>query len=101
MNDAKLYYTPPSNAAFEEMKKAAMEIWDGMGNAGGYRDSKIARIKDIANVKDNFMYILAMFDAGNQHKCAMLLSPETKEEVRIRMLDGGNPEFFTNMILGL
>jgi len=85
----KLYYEAPSDECFEDMKKCAIEIWSGYDDQYGYATEKINQIKDIGNIKDNFMYILAMFDIFNQQKVGYLLSENTKEEARKRMLDGG------------
>ncbi len=97
--DAKLYYTAPSDECFDDMKKACTEVWNTMGNDGGYRDEKIGRIKDIGNIQDSFMYMLAMFDINNQRRVAGLLSEETKSAVRERMLAGGNDPHYINNIL--
>ena len=94
MSDAKLYYTPPPDENFEELRAAAMKLWSTMGDEPTYSQEKISRIKDIKNVGDNFMYIAAMFDAGNQRRLAALLSPETCRLVRERMIDGGTPSIY-------
>jgi hypothetical protein len=89
-----LYYTPPTDEIFNEVKNASMELWkevDTDNDKYGYATKKINRIKDIANVSDNFMYIVAMFDIQNQARLAEKLSEETRKEVRERMIDGGNP----------
>lgn len=94
-----LYYKAPSDAAFDEMKKAAIEVWGQYADSpGGYMDEKVARIKDIQNVSDNFMYILAMFDQDNQRKVIALLSEPTKDAVRERMVAGGNEPYYLVMI---
>ncbi len=90
MKDAQLYYTAPSDEAFEDMKKACMSIWNTMGNDGGYRDEKIARIEHIGNIEDNFMYMFAMFDIHNQRKVVNMLQESTKKELTERLVDGGN-----------
>ena len=90
--EAKLYYTAPSDEMFDELKAKAMEVWQGYDNEYGYATEKIDRIKDIGNVKDNFMYMVSMFDQDNQRKLAEKLSPDTRRAVRDRMIDGGNPE---------
>ena len=87
-----LYYTPPPEISFAEVKSAAMELWkqvDSDNDRYGYATSKIDRIKDIKNVKDNFMYIVAMFDIHNQAKLASKLSAETRQEISLRLLVGG------------
>lgn len=95
---SKLYYTAPSDEAFEDMRKACIEVWGQYDNEFGYVDEKTSRIKEIGNVQDNFMYMLAMFDHINQRKVVEKLSEETKQAVRERMLDGGNEPSYLAMI---
>ena len=87
-----LYYTPPKQECFEEVKKEAIKLWSTMGDEPSYSKEKIDRIKDITNVGDNFMYMIAMFDIFNQRKLAQNLSDETKKEIRDRMISGGKPQ---------
>lgn len=87
----KLYYTPPPVEQFDELKKECIKIWSVMGDEPSYSKEKIARIENIANIGDNFMYMVAMFDHGNQHILAHKLSEQTRKSVRDRMIDGGHP----------
>ncbi len=87
----KLYYTPPTDEQFDEVKQEAIKIWSKMGDEPSYSEEKISRIKDIENVSDNFMYMVAMFDINNQRLLANSLSEDTKKAVRERMIDGGQP----------
>ena len=92
---SELYYTAPSDEQFNELKERAMELWvTGYPEETSphYAKEKVARIKDITNVSDNFMYIVAMFDIHNQRKLANLLGDDTRQSVRERMIDGGQPE---------
>ena len=86
-----LYYTPPSDEQFNELKEKAIKIWSGMGDEPSYSQEKIGRIKDIGNIEDNFMYMVAMFDIHNQRLLANRLADETREAIRERMIDGGSP----------
>ena len=95
---AKLYYTPPSDEVFTDMKSAATEIWNGYEDP--YKSEKLDRIKDIQNVGDNFMYLFAMFDMNNQRKVVSSLSEKTRDELSARMIDGGNEVSFL-ALLGL
>ena len=91
---AKLYYIPPTDEQFNELKQKAIEIWKEYDNKYGYVDEKINAIKDIGNIQDNFMYMVAMFDINNQRKLAEKLSQETRIAVKDRMIDGGSsPEY--------
>jgi len=87
--EAELYYTPPSNELFEEVKEASMNVWNGYDDTHGYATEKVNRIKDLNNVGDNFMYMVSMFDIYNQVKLSSYLSEESKKAVRERLLDGG------------
>lgn len=95
--DAKLYYTPPDDNLFEELKAKAIELWTERypeETSPFYAKEKIDRIKDIGNIQDNFMYIVAMFDIENQQLLADKLSMETRWAVSERMIDGGTPPEF-------
>jgi len=89
----RLYYTPPTDEQFNELKEKAIELWSTMGDEPSYSQEKIGRIKDIKNISDNFMYMVAMFDINNQALLAEKLSDETRQAVRERMIDGGNPGY--------
>lgn len=86
---SKLYYTAPSDQAFKEMKQAATRVWLGYDDEFGYATEKVDRIKDIENIRDNFMYMLAMFDQDNQRKVIADISDVTKIAVKERMVSGG------------
>ncbi len=95
---SKLYYTAPPEDQFEEAKQAAIEIWRTYDNEYGYVDEKVGIIKDLENVSDNFMTIVAMFDIVNQTKLARQLSEETRKAIGDRIRDGGSPDEY-NMFL--
>lgn len=88
----KLYYIAPPDKAFEEVKARAMELWALVGSHPDYVEEKQSRIRDIKNIEDNMMYMVAMFDQGNMRKLSKVLTPETRKEIRDRMLDGGYDE---------
>jgi hypothetical protein len=84
-----LYYTPPPEAVFLEMKVAAIAEWQTHNNDYGYVDEKVGRIKDIKNAGDNFMYMLAMFDMDGQREVIRRLSDEARSEAAARLVAGG------------
>jgi len=90
----QLYYTPPTDEQFNELKEKAIELWSTMGDEPSYSQEKIARIKDIKNVGDNFMYIVAMFDQNNQRLLSDKLENETRGAVAERIKDGGAPDYY-------
>jgi hypothetical protein len=88
---AGIYYQPPSQESFDDMKKACTEVWgEYKDSPGGYMEEKLSQIRDIKNVGDNFMYMLAMFDMTNQWSVVQKLSQSTKDELTARLVDGGN-----------
>lgn len=92
----KLYYSPPSDTLFEEVKEACISLWkavDTDNDKYGYATSKINAIKDIKNVGDNFMYMVAMFDPNNQESLSFNLSGEANKAIIDRLIDGGQPEY--------
>jgi hypothetical protein len=73
-----------------------MELWkevDTDNDRYGYASEKINSIKNIQNVGDNFMYMIAMFDHLNHRKLTQKLTETAREEIRNRMIDGGNPSY--------
>lgn len=78
MND---YYTAPSDEVFNEIKEKAIEIWQTYDDTYGYATEKIEQVKSITNVRDNWGFIVGMFDSLNQQKLLAKLSPEAKEKV--------------------
>ncbi len=95
---SELYYTPPTDKQFEELKVKAIEIWKTYDNKYGYVDEKVNRIKDIKNAGDNFMYMVAMFDSTNQSILSGKLSEKTRKAVADRIKDGGSTDNY-NMFL--
>ena len=90
----KLYYIPPSEEIFNEVKAKCIEIWRGYDDTYGYATEKIDEIKDLQNIQDNVMFIVAQFDHINMEKLANLLSDEARTALRERMMSGGNsPEY--------
>lgn len=73
------YYTPPKQEIFEEVKAKAIELWQTYDDTYGYATSKVSRIKDIKNIKDNTCYMVAMFDINNQHALMGMVNQETSE----------------------
>lgn len=84
------YYDAPNDEAFDELKACAIEVWQTKDNTHGYVNEKVGKIKDLKNVGDNFMYMVAMFDIGNQILLAQKLSEDTKHEVFTRLVAGGD-----------
>lgn len=78
MNE-KEYYIAPKDSIFQEIKEKSIEIWKTYSDEFGYSSSKINRIKDVLNIRDNAAFIVAMFDPNNQGKLRRLVNVETRE----------------------
>lgn len=81
----ELYYTAPSDEVFEEIKAAAIKIWQTYDDTYGYVTEKIGSIERIGNVKDNWMFIVAMFDWNNQAALLDTVRPETAQLIKEAM----------------
>ena len=81
-----LYYTAPDDSIFEDIKTNAIKIWQGYDDTHGYATEKIDSIKDIKNVSDNYMHMVAMFDSSNQAKLFAAVKPETEERINAAIL---------------
>ncbi len=82
----KLYYVPPPEKQFEELKEKCIEIWEKPEYLpGGYSKEKTSQIKRMKNIKDNFMYMVAMLDDPQQTELANNLSLKTRIAVRDRL----------------
>jgi hypothetical protein len=92
--DAELYYTPFSEKEFSEIKEAAIEIWQLYDDTYGYASGKIDEIKNVKNIRDNGMYIIAMFDSENQQRLSKMLTSATRVAVSARISSTGTPDFY-------
>lgn len=77
----QVWNTAPSDEMFEEIRKAAIEIWETYDNEFGYVDEKVNYIKSFGNVGSNYMTMWGMFDWHNQQKLLLKLKPETVKRI--------------------
>ena len=87
------YYEALTQEVFEEVKKASIKRWESYDDQFGYATGKINRIKDLENIKDNGMTMIAMFDPNNQRILKGVLSAHSNEEIIARYADW---KFITN-----
>ena len=90
MTENNLYYQAPNDEQFTELKEKAIQIWRTYDNEYGYADEKVNAIQNVQNIRDNFMYMVAMFDENNQAILASMLSEETRKAARERMFAASN-----------
>lgn len=88
-----LYYEAPSDEIFEEVKKQALLLWGSYDDTHGYATEKKDRIKDLENIRDNVMYIVAMFDDSNQRLLSNVLTDEAREAIHARIVAGGGEAY--------
>lgn len=92
MDNTKLYYAPPKDSIFNEVRDRAIDIWKTYDDEFGYATEKINGIKDLKNTEGNFMFIVSQFDHWNQKRLASMLSQEASNDISIRKLAGGATE---------
>lgn len=85
-----LYFEAPTDEIFDEVKDQAIKLWRSYDDTHGYASTKVNAIKDLKNVKDNVMYIIAMFDMSNQRLLSNVLSDEAREAIHNRLVAGGS-----------
>ena len=73
------YYKPPTQEIFEDIKNQCIEIWKTYDDTHGYASEKIDSIKDLENIKDNCLSIVARFDVHNLRKLLEIIKPESKK----------------------
>jgi hypothetical protein len=84
----RLYYIPPAEECFNELKEKAIEIWESYRKGAethSYVDSKVKQLNKLQNYSDNFMYIYAMFDSVNQSILLDKVSDRTRQEIIKRL----------------
>lgn len=94
--EPQLYYTAPSDKIFNEVKQACIDLWIERypeETSPFYAKEKVERIEPLQNIKDNVMSIVARFDNENMRLLSKKLSPESREALRDRMIDGGAPSY--------
>ena len=91
--NSEQYYVPPSQEIFEDIKQAAIQIWKSYDDTYGYATGKVNRIKDIGNVKDNWAYMVAMFDPINQNKLLRTLTREDSRELVTDVLEWSRSQY--------
>jgi hypothetical protein len=93
-NDIKLFYTPPKDSNFEELKKACIKFWTICFEKDGtdYIEEKVNRIKDLKNEGPNFISMVQMIHPNSRILIAKLLSYETRYEVSRRLYGSGSED---------
>lgn len=70
------YDIAPPQQIFDEIKRESIKIWETYDNTYGYATEKISQIEPLTNIRDNYSFIVGMFDGMNQQKLLYRLSAE-------------------------
>ena len=81
----KLYYLPPADFLFEEMRSTAIRIWRDLADPYDTPD-RVRDLQAMTNIGDNFMTILAQFDDGNQRLLMEYSTKALQQAVRDRII---------------
>ena len=96
MTSVELFYTPPKNECFEELKTVCTRFWSSFPEfhmwdekqeqlEKEYVQSKIDLIKDLKNEGSNFVNMVQMIHPVSREIIAKALSLETRNEISMRL----------------
>jgi hypothetical protein len=77
----KLFYTPPKEELFNELKEVCIKFWKTFDDNFEYSSEKINRIKDLPNDGPNFVMMVQMIHPVAREVISKLLSLETRNEI--------------------
>ena len=97
----KLFYTPPKDEYFEELKSLCIRFWKAFPEytlwdekqyelEQEYAESKIHRIKDLKNEGTNFIMMVQMIHQNSREVLSKHLSLETRNEISMRLYEIDN-----------
>lgn len=81
----ELYYIPPTDDVFNEVRDKAIKIRNNYDEMSWYATDQVDRIKDLINIRDNMMYIVSMFDIINRGNLLDSLSDKARQAIIDRM----------------
>ena len=84
MTTVELFYTPPKDECFEELRKLCISFWRSF-NEVEYVEEKVNRIKDLINEGSNFVMMVQMIHPVAREIIAKALSLETRNEISMRL----------------
>jgi hypothetical protein len=92
----ELFYKPPKDEYFEELKSLCIRFWKVYPEDTSYTDErlemereyaneKIERIQNLKNESCNFVSMVQMIHQNYRHILSNLLSLETRNEISMRL----------------
>ena len=84
MTPVELFYTPPKDGCFEELRTICIRFWRSFDEVE-YVEEKINRIKDLKNESCNFVMMVQKINPISIQIIAKCLSLETRNEISMRI----------------
>jgi hypothetical protein len=88
--ETKIYYKPPKQEYFDDLKSSCIRYWKTFDNDFGYTDEKIKTLESLENVGGNFMTMVKMIHPLAWEVIAELVTLETRVHISVRLEDGGD-----------
>lgn len=80
----KLFYTPPRDECFEELRTICIRFWKSFEDFD-FCQEKIDRIKDLPNESCNFVTMVQMIHPVSRQFISKCLSLETRNAISMRL----------------
>lgn len=104
LKSIELFYTPPKDKYFEELRSLCIRFWDVFTTSNNYESEqfrlemeysqeKIKRIKSLKNEGANFISMVQMIHQNSRVIIAKSLSLETRNEISMRLYGFEDSEF--------
>lgn len=104
LKSIELFYTPPKDEYFEELKSLCIRFWEVFPNhcfydtelrrlEMKYAEEKITIIRSVKNKGANFISLVQMIHQNYRPILAKSLSLETRNEISMRLYGFGDNEF--------
>ena len=104
LKSIELFYTPPKDEYFEELKALCIRFWKVFPNDSyydteqlrlemKYAEEKISQIQNLKNEGANFISMVQMIHQNSRQLLAKCLSLETRNEISMRLYGFGDDEF--------
>jgi hypothetical protein len=88
--ETKIYYKPPGQECFDDLKSACIRYFKTFDNDFGYADEKIKTLESLENVGGNFMTMVKMIHPLAWEVITEVLTLETRVHISARLEDGGH-----------
>ena len=92
MKESKLYYTPPKDKSFDELRHICTRYWKCFDDSHGYATNKIHHINNLKNIGGNFIEMVKMIHPVARIVIAEQLSIDCRNDISIRLESGGESE---------